>query len=507
LLRFNPSYDYVGDLESDALPRTSENSMKRISSPCALVLVMFLPSCLFTQTLDAVISHGRVIDPESQLDAVRNVGIRAGKIAAITSKPLRGKTEIDATGLVVAPGFIDANEHGFDAENYRLITRDGVTTALDLELGPDDGDIDRWYEEKQGKSPINYGTSVSHPVARMAAMEGDKVFDVRGSAAHNPATSVQLSKILNILDRALSSGALGIGYGLQYTPGASREEVVEAFRVAAKHGSINFVHLRYGSLEEPDTTLNALEEVIAASAITGARLHVMHIGTSGLSKGVEMVQTIADARAHGIDVTDDAYPYGAASAGIETALFDPGWQQRLGIDYGDLQWVPTGERLTQKTFEQCRKTGGMLIIYLVPDDIVQRVVSSPDVMIASDGVVYEGHGHPRLAGTFARVLGLYVRQKHSMTLMDALRKMTLLPAQMMEPQVPDMKNRGRLKVGADADITIFDPRTVIDNATYEQPLRPSSGIPFVLVNGVLVVKDGQFIGSVNPGQPVRAAIQ
>jgi N-acyl-D-aspartate/D-glutamate deacylase len=220
-----------------------------------------------------------------------------------------------------------------------------------------------------------------------------------------------------------------------------------------------------------------------------------------------MVQMVAGARAHGLDVTDDAYPYGAASAGIETAIFDPGWRERLGIDYGDLQWLSTGERLTQKTFEQYRKTGGMLIIYLVPDDIVQQVVSNPDVMITSDGVVYEGHGHPRLAGTFARVLGLYVRQKHTMTLMDALRKMTLLPAQMMEPQVPEMKNRGRLKVGADADITVFDPNSVIDNATYEQPLLPSSGIPFVLVNGALVVKNGQFMEGVNPGQPVRAAIR
>jgi N-acyl-D-aspartate/D-glutamate deacylase len=480
--------------------------MKALLSFCALV-VIFVPRCSFAQTLDVVISHGRVIDPESHLDAVRNVGIRAGKVVAITSKPLHGKTEIDATGLVVAPGFIDPNEHGFDAENYRLITRDGVTTALDLELGPDDGDIDRWYEEKQGKSPVNFGTSISHPIARMAAMEADKKFDVRGPAAHNAATPIQLPEILNILDRGLSRGALGIGYGLQYTPGASREEVVEAFRVAAKHGSTNIVHLRYGSVEEPDSTLNALEEVIAASAITGARLHIVHIGTSGLSKGVEMVQTVADARAHGIDITEDAYPYGAASAGIETALFDPGWQQKLGIDYGDLQWVPTGERLTQETFEQYRKTGGMLIIYLVPDDIVQQVVSSPDVMIASDGVVYEGHGHPRLAGTFARILGVYVRQRHAMTLMGALRKMTLLPAQMMEPQVPEMKNRGRLKVGADADITVFDPNTIIDNATYEQPLRPSSGIPFVLVNGALVVKDGQFIEHANPGQPVRAAIR
>jgi N-acyl-D-aspartate/D-glutamate deacylase len=261
--------------------------MKPLSSLCALVVLILLSHCLFAQTLDVVIAHGRVMDPESHLDAVRNVGIRAGKVVAITSKPLHAKTEIDATGLVVAPGFVDSNEHGFDAENYRLITRDGVTTALDLEGGPDDGDIDRWYEEKQGKSSVNFGTSVNHPHARMAAMEGDNVFDVRGAAAHSAATPSQLSKILNILDRGLSRGALGIGYGLQYTPGASREEVVEAFRVAAKHGSTNFVHLRYGSIEEPDSTLNALEEVIASSAITGARLHIVHIGTSGLNKGVE----------------------------------------------------------------------------------------------------------------------------------------------------------------------------------------------------------------------------
>jgi N-acyl-D-aspartate/D-glutamate deacylase len=478
--------------------------VKWIGSILAL-LAIFLPTYALTQTFDTVILNGRVMDPESNLDAVRTVGIRDGKVVAISSKRLHGKTEIDASELVVAPGFIDSNSHGFDQENYRLIARDGVTTVLELELGPEDSDIDNWYGQRKGKTPLNYGTSISHFVARMAAMEGPKVIDVRGAAAHDPATPAQLIEMEKTLDHGLSRGALGIGFGLQYTPGATREEVVDMFRVAAKHGAPSCVHLRYGSVKEPDTTLNALQEVIAASAITGARLHIEHIGTSALSKGPEILEMVAGAQAHGIDVTENAYPYGAASAGIETVLFDPGWQERLGIDYKDLEWVDTGQRLNQQTFGEHRKTGGTLIIHLMPDEMIEQVIANRDVMIASDGDIEGGHGHPRLAGTFARVLGMYVREKQALTLMEALRKMTFLPAQMLESRVPEMKNKGRLKVGSDADITVFNPRTVIDKSTYEHPALASSGIPFVLVNGVFVVKEERFIEGVNPGQPIRAA--
>jgi N-acyl-D-aspartate/D-glutamate deacylase len=211
-----------------------------------------------------------------------------------------------------------------------------------------------------------------------------------------------------------------------------------------------------------------------------------------------------------VNITADAYPYGAAEASIATVIFDPGWQGRLGIDYQDLEWVATGERLTRQTFEQYRKAAGAgaMIIHLIPDDILRPVITDPAIMIATDGgLPTDGTGHPRVAGTFARVLGIYVREQHALFLMDALQKMTLLPAQQLEARAPAMKIKGRLRTGADADITIFDPATVIDHATYEQPAAPSSGIHYVLVGGVLVVNNGRVVENANPGKPVRAVVQ
>jgi N-acyl-D-aspartate/D-glutamate deacylase len=473
-----------------------------------LSVIAMLPAAAFAQTFDVVILNGRVMDPESNLDSVRNVGIKAGKIAAISSRPLRGKLEVDAKGLVVSPGFIDLNEHGYDPATLALIARDGVTTALELELGPLDGNIDNWYAAKSGKALVNFGTGVSYTLARMQSIEGR--FDASGPAAHDPASPAQLETIRNTLEHGLQRGALGIGFGLQYIPGASRSEVLAFFRLAAKYGATCYVHLRYGSIQDPGSTLEALEEVIAASAISGASVHVLHAGTSALNRSAEILDAIRSAKSHGVNITADAYPYGAAEAGIATAIFDPGWQQRLGIDYQDLEWVATGERLTRQTFEQYRKASGpgAMIIHLIPEDILRPVITDPAIMIATDGgLPTGGTGHPRVAGAFARILGIYVREQRALPLMDALRKMTLLPAQQLEARASAMKNKGRLHIGADADITIFDPATVMDHATYEQPAAPSSGIQYVLVGGVLVVNNGQVIENTNPGKAVRAIVQ
>ena len=476
---------------------------------CALLLLMVLaPSAIFAQTFDVVISNGRVMDPESNLNAVRNLGIRAGRIATISSSPLRGKSEIDAKGLVVAPGFIDLNEHGYDPATFGLIARDGVTSAFELELGPRDGDLDNWYAARADKSLLNYGAGIGYTFARMQSMEGQ--FDVSGAAAYGEATPSQLEKMSNIIERGLRRGALGVGFGLQYVPGSSRSEVIEFFRLAAKYEATCYVHLRYGSVKAPGSTLEALEEVMAASMISGARLHILHVGTSALSKGPEVLDASKSARAHGLSLTADAYPYGAAEASITTAIFDPGWQERLGITYKDLQWVTTGERLNQQTFDQYRQSTGIgaMIIHLIPDDILRPTIIDPTIMIASDGALPTGSGgHPREAGSFARILRVYVREQRVLSLMDAIRKMTVLPAQQLEARAPAMRNKGRLRAGADADITIFDPATVTDHATYEHPDAPSTGIQYVLVRGVLVVKGGRVVGGVTPGRAVRAVVQ
>ena len=209
----------------------------------------------------------------------------------------------------------------------------------------------------------------------------------------------------------------------------------------------------------------------------------------------------------GVDVTTEVYPYDAGSTVIGSALFNEGWRDRLGTSYADIEWPPTGERTTAESFARFRKEqpSAFVILHVIPDATVTLAVAHPGVMIASDAVPYtNGAGHPRGTGTFARVLGVYVREKHVLTLMDALGKMTLLPARRLEAISPAMRRKGRVQVGADADLTLFDPDTVIDKATYRHPTETSAGIPYVLVGGVPVIDHGAIVPAAYPGKGVKS---
>jgi dihydroorotase len=445
------------------------------------------------------------MDPESGLDAVRNVGIRDGKIVEITEHPLQGKQSIDAHGLVVAPGFIDLHEHGQEPRNYEFQAHDGVTTSLELEAGT--ADVDAWYAKREGHSLINYGVSVGHIPVRMAVMHDPGTFLPVGDAAHREATPAELQQIDAAIDHGLQRGALAVGMGINYTAGATHGEIVDVFKVAAAHGASVHVHLRYNGLVEPTTGLAAIQEVIADAASTGAPLHVVHITSMGARETPRLIEMVKGAQKRGLDVTTEAYPYTAGSTGLESAIFDPGWQQRMGITYKDLQWAKTGERLTPETFEKYRKEGGIVIIFSIPESAVRSALADPIVMVASDGMPITGAKvHPRGQATFSRVLGHYVREEKTLDLMTALRKMTLMPAQRLERRAPAFQNKGRIRVGADADITIFNPDTIIDKATFEDPLQYSAGIDYVLVNGVAVVKEGNLVQGVFPGRAARAPI-
>jgi len=466
-----------------------------------------------SETYELVISGGRVMDPESGLDAVRNVGISGGKIRAISSERLQGRQTIEAKGLVVAPGFIDLHEHGQEPRNYQFQARDGVTTSLELEAGTNN--VAKWYAVREGKSLINFGVSVGHIPVRaqvVAHAPGDVGSSVTRTpeveaALHRAATSDELEQMKALIEAGMKQGALAEGMGINYTPGASRWEIVEMFRLAAKYNAPVHVHLRYAGLIEPETGLNAIEEVIAAAAATGASLHVVHITSMGLKNTPQLIAMVEGARQRGLDVTTECYPYTAASTGLQTAIFDHGWQERMGIDYKDVQWSETGERLTAATFDKYRKQGGIVVIHMIPEEAARIAVANPMVMIGSDGMPITGPKvHPRGQGTFSRVLGHYVRDEKALDLMTALRKMTLMPAQRLEKRAPVFKDKGRIRAGADADVTVFDPDRVIDKATYEEPLQYSEGIQFVLVNGVPVVKEGQIVDGVLPGRAARAPV-
>ena len=475
----------------------------------AVALTAFLvgasPASAADDAYDVVIVNGRVMDPESGLDAVRNVGLRAGSIAAISTDSLRGRRTIDAKGLVVAPGFIDLHEHGQKPENYAFQAHDGVTTSLELEAGT--ADVTGWYAEREGKSLINFGVSVGHIPTRMKVMKDPGTWLPTGDAAHRAATDAELAQIDQRIEAGLKQGALAVGMGINYTAAATRGEVSNVFCVASRYGAPVHVHLRYAGDKAPETGRAALEEVITASSETKAPLHVVHVTSMGLRDTPELLAMIRAARARGIDVTTECYPYVAGSTGLESALFDAGWQERMRIGYGDLQWVKTGERLTAETFQRYRKEGGQVVIFMIPESVVRLAIADPMVMIGSDGMPSAGASvHPRGQGTFSRVLGKYVREEKALDLMTALRKMTLMPAQRLEQRAPVFKTKGRIKVGAAADITVFDANRVIDAATFEKPLQYSQGIRFVLVNGIAVVSDGKLVDGIFPGRAARAPL-
>ncbi|HZO52756.1 MAG TPA: amidohydrolase family protein [Bryobacteraceae bacterium] len=470
----------------------------------ALVL---LPVLLAAQPYDLVLNNAHVIDPESGLSAVRHIGIAAGRIAAISQTALTGRQTLDCRGLTAAPGFIDLHAHGQDEENQLLQLQDGVTTALELEIGT--GDINAWYAAREGKRFINSGVTIGHAPLRIKILHDTGILLPTGPAKDNVATEEQITQLRSGIERGLLQGALGLGFGIQYTPGASRWEILEAFRAGSRFLAPAFIHTR--TMGTPDApapdALTGLEEIIAASAITGAPIHMVHVTSSGLRQAPRLIQTIMEARARGLDISTECYPYTAAQTEIQSAIFDEGWQKVLGISYSDLQWVETGERLTAETFTTYRRSGGMVIMHMIPEEVVRFAVGHPDVIIASDGLIHNGKGHPRGAGTFSRTLGYWVRQRKTLTLESAIRKMTLLPAQRLEKYVPTMRNKGRIRVGADADITVFDAVHVIDRSTFQQPALPSGGIAHVIVAGTPVLLNSAIQHGNHPGQAIRASVR
>jgi N-acyl-D-aspartate/D-glutamate deacylase len=474
-----------------------------ISALCCLWLIA--PAQAQT-TYDLVLRGGRVVDPETGLDAIRNVGIRGDSIAAISSAALVGSRVIDATGLIVAPGFIDLHQHAHEPESYNLKALDGVTMSLELEAGVPD--IKAFVQVREGRTPIHFGASASHEAARVLAWDQELAPSPFGPAAAIPAplglpatasaTREQVQRMLAYLGGEMDAGALGVGIGLEYTPGSTREEIVEVFRLAARAGQPVFVHVRSGGSLEPGSGIESVLEIIAAAAVTGASAHILHVNSTCMRDSNTCIGLIEGARARGLDVTVEAYPYGAGMTTINSAFFNPGWRERRGIDYGDLELPENGERLTASTFDQLRAQPGarFVLIHLNPDSLVDAIIRHPLVLVASDGV----KSHPRNAGTYSRILARYVRTQQSLSLAEALRKMSLLPAQRLELATPAARRKGRLQVGADADVVVLDLGRVRDRATYRAPGEASQGVRYLIVAGQIVVEEGRFTKSM-PGRP------
>jgi N-acyl-D-aspartate/D-glutamate deacylase len=446
-----------------------------------------------TETYDLVVSNGRVIDPETGFFEVANVGIRGGEIATISMEPLEGERVVDATGHVVAPGFVDLHEHGQADDSYHVMVRDGVTSALELEVGT--GDVAEWYAAREGGQPVHYGVSIGHVQVRMDVMDDPGTGLVpTGRGGYDPASPDELDAIEEGIRRGLDEGAVAVGFGSAYTPGADMAELRRMFAVAGEYGASVHIHMRSG--------LAGLDSTISAAVEVGAPLHIVHVNSSSGSRIDDFLARIEAAQAAGHDVTTETYPYGAGMTEITSALYDD-WQTWPDERFSRLQISGSGERATRETFAAARAAGGYVISHGRTEEQTATAVASPLTMIASDGLVSDGFSHPRTAGTFAKVLGRYVREEGLLSLEDAVAKMTIRPARRMEAYAPAFARKGRLQPGMDADITVFDPETVIDRATYTDGTLPSAGIPFVIVGGALVVDQGELTDA-RPGRALRA---
>lgn len=434
------------------------------------------------------------MDPETGFDHIGNVGIDGNKVTAITDQDIRGRVEIDAENLVVAPGFIDILSYAPNSYGIWYKIQDGVTTNLGMHGL--DWDAAAWFARwEPTRPPAHFGGAFSILRAR----------ERLGLGAYQMATPAQRQKLVDMFEQSLQNGFIGIDISLEYAPGITYEDIVALAEVAARYEVPVFFHARYSSMVGPGTNFDALEEIISVARETGAAVHVEHINSTGgtftMAESLAMIQAAID---EGLDITACVYPYDYWATYLGSARFDPGWQERFQITYSDLEIAGTGERLTAETFEKYRRQNRLAVAYAIPEEDVRLALQAPFVMIGSDSILESNHNqHPRSTGTFSRTLGYYVREEGVISLMDALAKMTIMPAKRLEKRVPALQHKGRLQLGSDADITIFDPETVRDQSTVANPAQPAEGIEWVLVEGQVVKTPDGVNRSVRPGRAIK----
>ena len=493
----------------------------------ALVVLLTLlgapaPAPVFAAPFDLVVAGGRVIDPASGLDSIRHLGLRDGRIEVISETPIEAAETIDARGLVVAPGFIDLHTHSPNPLGQRYQLLDGVTTALELEAGA--APVSDFGQALAGQARIHFGASVGYGSIRLETMLGVRqahllsgnrqligwrgywtalrsLFSPPQDVFVRRATAGERARMRSLLLAGLDAGGLGIGLPLDYfSEAVDGAELAMIFGVAGERQVPLFIHLRRGVNGDPA----GLREALALAEKTRAPLHICHIQHNAMRNIELFLAEIRAARDRGVDVTTETLPYNAGSALISSAVFGRDWQTIFGIDYGDVELAATGERFDRERWERTREAspGAQVIHHYVREEWTQRAVREPGVIVVSDllPMVDEKKKVAPHNGAFSKVLGRYVRETPLLSLADGLSRMTSLPAQRLAKAFPQFARKGRIQVGADADLTLFDLDTIRDRATYAAPYQGSAGIVHVLVAGQWVLRGGQVREDVYPGQ-------
>ena len=487
---------------------------------------------------DLVIRGARTIDPETKLDAISDVAVHGSTIVAVTpggDLGLVGRSEIDGRGLVLSPGFIDLHSHCQSLPERWLQVCDGVTTALELEAGHLNV-ASRYARMALDGSPTNYGFSASWAEARMATCGLDVTSPadpfmehINAPQWHRMLNRNERSELLDRVESELADGALGIGVLLGYCREASGDEYIDIAQLAADGESATFTHVR--DLGRLDSGLFGAAEAVSAALATGAHMHLCHINSTSTRMIDSVHALLARAREQGLKVTTEAYPYGAGSTGIGAAFLAPDELVHEGLEPSDIRYLPTGERVSSASRLaelRAQDPGGLAVIDFLkesdPTDLgfLTRAFLAPDTAVASDAMPLVASSpehltqwpppagvltHPRTAGTFSRIFRWYVRELRLVDLPEAVRRCTLVPADVLAGIAPMMKHKGRIQVGADADLVLFNADTISDEATYERPTLLSSGIEWVFVNGAPVVRSGVLDTSTRPGAPIRARVE
>lgn len=448
---------------------------------------------------DKIVTSGTLIDPEKMTQTVANIGIIKNKIALITKEQITGRECFDATGKIVSPGFIDIHGH-VDGYYYsaELSLRQGITTTIGGNCGHSPVDMKEFFsQQKNNPQSINQAELMGMTSSLREAVGLDN--------PRQPANKEQLKKMQYLVEKAMQDGACGLSVGLAYAPETSDEELYSLAGIAAKYGRIVTVDTR---LFTPDD-LNSLVEIVTLAKILKIRVQISHFvyqyGTGMVSQALQIVD---EARQQGIDIRLDSGMYTEWATGLQAVLFDEISLKESGLKLEDILIVTgkyKGQRLSEKLYQELRQIPReqeriSAIVFTGVKEDIYKALKHPYAMPSTDIGRYEkGEGHPQIAGSFPRYFRKMVRENNYLTLTEAVRKATLLPAQTL-----NLKEKGRLSENADADIVVFDINTIKDNAGFlpkALPDAPPDGIDYVFVNGQLALAKGKLINT-KAGKPI-----